>query len=557
MTSSKTKAMLAAVVAACLVAAVAAPAMAVTAPGRTSDRVAHRGTLAPAAALTPSLVPGFDPTPNDTWDPADDTTAGARPLPTAWETHNLAYDSLTRQDFFDYDFFEATLTAGRTYRVQAEQYYVSYGSGDPMIDVFKSSDITAGVVTTAPGDPAYIAGWPSRLEVDNASYEPTASGTSDGSSSIYYTPTVTTRYYIVVSEGWNSIGGGQYRIKSADLGVIAPGKVSRVYALSNLAVYDRYAVAASLAEMVGASQGVTQPANVIIASGLDKAAADPLAAGPLAGMYNAPILLVRADTPYALPAATRAYLLRLKAARARPITFTIVGGPASVPDSLKAYLLAAAPTGSKIGVRYTGIDRYAVAAAVAAKVRYSTASNEMCFVTNGAAPAYFFDTLAVSALAAQRRIPILLTRPTLVPAATAIEAARYKKRVVVGTPAVITPTTYFALRGTERIGYTENEWPLYDRQYMARLVAEYAIKRGWMDGKRIGVTNKLADALVGGSAMGRLGGFVLFADAAYMDPEWTEGLVDQERPKSPSLYVIGGPASVGPWVFSRLQRILY
>lgn len=557
MTSSKTKAMLAMLVAACLVTLMAAPAMATTASGRTREHVAHRGSLAPAAALTPSVVPGFDPTPNDQWDPADDTISGARPLPTAWEPHNLVYDSFLRPDFYDYDFFEATLTAGHTYRVQAEQYYVSYGSADPMIDVFKSSDITAGVMTELPGTDKYIAPWPSRLEVDNASYEATASGTSDGSSNIYYTPTVTARYCIVVSEGWNSLGGGSYRIKSTDLGVIAPGKVSRVYALSNLAVYDRYAVAAALAEVVGASKGVTQPANVIIASGLDKAAADPLAAGPLAGMYNAPILLVRADSPYALPTATRAYLLRLKAAKARPITFTIVGGPASVPDSLKAYLLAAAPVGSKIGARYTGIDRYAVAAAVAAKVRYSTASNEMCFVTNGATPAYFFDTLAVSALAAQRRIPILLTRPTLVPAATALEAARYKKRVVVGTPSVITPSTYFALHGTERIGYTDNELPFYDRQYMARLVAEYAIKRGWMDGTKMGVTNKLADALVGGSAMGRLGGFVLFADAAYMDPEWTEGLVVQERPKSPSLYVIGGSASVGPWVFGRLQRILY
>ena len=44
--------------------------------------------------------------------------------------------------------------------------------------------------------------------------------------------------------------------------------------------------------------------HVIIASGRDQAAADPLAASGLAGVYDAPLLLVRGDWPSTLPPGT-------------------------------------------------------------------------------------------------------------------------------------------------------------------------------------------------------------------------------------------------------------
>lgn len=557
--SHKLRAILVAAVGVCLVAAMAAPASAASVRTRTRS---PRPAGVHAASIRPAWSMGADPTPNDAWDPADDTTSGARPLPFApsSEVHNLAFDSTNPADFWDYDFFVASLTAGRTYRVRAIQNDATWGSADPMIDVFKSSDITAGVVTSPKNTVNYLQDWPLLLENDNASYEPTHSAATDGSSQIYFTPTVSGEYTFVVGDGWFTLAGGQYWLQAVDLGVIPSGTVKRVDQLAGTTVYDRYAVAAGLAEEVGKSQGATQPANVIIASGLDKAAADPLAAGPLAGLYNAPILLVRADTPYTLPTATRDYLLKLRNAHARPITFTIVGGTASVPDSLKTRLLAVAPVGSRIGTRYTGIDRYAVAASVAARVRSLTATNTMCFITNGATPAYFYDTLAVSALAAKMRIPILLTRPTFVPPVTAVEASRYKKRTVVGATMVITPATASALKASERIGFSGVDASDYDRTLMSRLVAEYAYDRGWMTQSTLGVTNKLADALVGGAAMGRLGAPVLFTgwdtNAAGWEPEYTGGLINQLRPSHPTVYVIGGSGSVAPSTFNEIRRLI-
>lgn len=538
------RAALAILLALCLVVASATPAFA--SPKRAGARAA-RPTGLHAALSGPA-----DPTPGDVWDTGDDTPAGARDLSLTPELHNFAYRS-TDPGFYDYDIFVTTMTAGHVYRVRTLASAGALGPGDPMIDVYKKSEVDT-LPLAPPGDPDYLSQWPSRLEVDNTTYTP--GGGSTGSSQVCFSPTETARYYVVVKEGWNSFGGGQYSITGEDLGAVDPGTVSRTDGMAGYGLSDRYSVAAALAEEVGASQGTTHPANVIIASGLDRAAADPLSAGSLSGLYDAPILLVRGDWPARLPAATATYLFRLKNAHAGPISFSIVGGPASVPETLKKTVLGLSPAGSKFVARYTGADRYVVAAAVAAKVRSITGTSAVCFVTNGQTAAYFYDTLAASALAAHKRYPILLTKSTVVPPSTLAESKRYATRIVVANTAVITPATYAALKGTMRIGYDYSDWCTYDRQYMARLVADYGSSRGWVSNSEAGLANKLADSLVGGAAMGRLGGALLFTDDAWMNAEWTEGWVDQLRPSSAHVYVIGGTVSVTLPVILRLQELL-
>jgi putative cell wall-binding protein len=107
---------------------------------------------------------------------------------------------------------------------------------------------------------------------------------------------------------------------------------------------DRYATAAAVAAELGAEAG-----EAIVASG--ERFPDALAAGPLAGGSDAPILLTRRDQ---LPAATSAALADLGMQRT-----TVVGGPAAVSGAVEGQLPSA--------TRVAGADRYATAAAVAAE----------------------------------------------------------------------------------------------------------------------------------------------------------------------------------------------
>jgi hypothetical protein len=532
---------LASVLAACLLFATAIPASA-AGPGR-------------AAAAAVGAV-----TPADAHDPGDDfpegasvTSVGALPFSA---DRSLAYDVNADPEALDYDFFRVNLIAGTTYRFTANGVDLGSGAADPMIDIGESSEVTGPVP----------AEWHSIIELGNARTDTT---TAD----VYYTARTTGAHLVWVQDDWHTLleyPGGSYHISIQQVGVIPAGSIDRVDGVTDYppaeaySPSDRYGVAAALAETVAES---TQPTTVIIASGLEKAAADALAAGSLSGTYNAPIILVRNDTAAwsrRLPAATAKYLLKLKNRPSpQPIRFMICGGPASVPDTLKSVILAASPPGSTFVARFGGADRYAVAASIAARVR-SIAGTSTVFITNGQLATYFYDTLAVSALCASRRIPVLLSKATVVPPATLTEARRYGKKVIVGDDVALQAAALTALgmsrdpvsgavTGGDWIGYSRADWGSYDRGYMARLVAEYGSAHGMASGSRIAVANALADSLAGGAAIGRRGGTLVFTDSDMMDPEMTEGwLITNRASSSPSVMVVGGSASVEPGVIDRI-----
>ena len=90
---------------------------------------------------------------------------------------------------------------------------------------------------------------------------------------------------------------------------------------------DRYKVARNMA--IEAFPGLAGTRHVIIACGSDRAMADPLSASGLAGVYNAPVLLVQNDRRVVVPAATLQTLSAMKSANG-PLAIHIVGGPTSV-----------------------------------------------------------------------------------------------------------------------------------------------------------------------------------------------------------------------------------
>jgi hypothetical protein len=164
---------------------------------------------------------------------------------------------------------------------------------------------------------------------------------------------------------------------------------------------------------------------------------------------------------------------------------------------------------------------------------------------NGANAAYFYDALAASPIAVKQKWPILLVSSTAVPGATAVAKNAYANRYIVGNAAAVPAGIYASVGGDER--FTAGTG---DRYGNARDLASDAAARGWVDRRNVGVANKLADALTGGSAMGLLGGSMMFCTTAALPGDTVLGMRAVNGTTSPAAWAvkrawaIGGPAVV-------------
>ena len=165
---------------------------------------------------------------------------------------------------------------------------------------------------------------------------------------------------------------------------------------------DRYATAAQLS----ASQFAAGVPVAYVASGAGYA--DALSGGPAAAAGHGPLLLTAATS---LPPATAAELARLAPAR-----IVVLGGTAAVGDAVVAALRGYT---SGAVTRIAGVDRYATAARISATAFAPGVG--VAYVASGGS---FPDALAGGAAAAHLKGPILLTKPGILPPATAMELAR-------------------------------------------------------------------------------------------------------------------------------------
>lgn len=178
----------------------------------------------------------------------------------------------------------------------------------------------------------------------------------------------------------------------------------RSYApVSRIAGANRYATAAAIS---AATFGKGVPV-AYVATG--ETFPDALSGGALAGRDGGPVLLVRNG---AIPAETKAELARL-----RPGRIVILGGTVSVSDAVRNELRGYASTTNV--TRLSGADRYATAV-TASRVGFAGGSTA-AFVATGTA---FPDGLAGGPVAALVPGPVLLVKPTDLPAAVAAELVR-------------------------------------------------------------------------------------------------------------------------------------
>jgi putative cell wall-binding protein len=192
--------------------------------------------------------------------------------------------------------------------------------------------------------------------------------------------------------------------------VLAQARAYTSGGVTRLSGANRYATSAAIADTY--PSGIS---TVYIASGLSYP--DALSGGASAGRNNRPLLLT---DPSSLPPETRAALERLDAGQ-----IVILGGSAAVSNTV-ASQLQSYTTGSV--TRIAGSDRYETSALIA---RTFPVDRARVFVATGTS---FPDALSGSALAGTESTPVVLTKPSDLPATarSAIDRLGADSGVVLG-----------------------------------------------------------------------------------------------------------------------------
>ena len=278
------------------------------------------------------------------------------------------------------------------------------------------------------------------------------------------------------------------------------------------------------------------PATVVVAGGsATSVTAEAAVAATLARHLRAPLVLVPQDS---VPPAVKAFVAARHTGR-----LVVVGGTDTVPAAI-----AAALAGSKITVtRIAGADRYETAALVARQVG---APARLAVVAPGE-DATLATTVAAAAVAAASGRPLLLVRPSGVPAATAVPTAtanayrtlRIRSAVCGGGPAELPDAVVAAVPGCVRVGGAD---------VPATAAALVRVFDRTVSLDHLAVAGPGGSALAGGVAAAALGLPVVWCWPRSA-PSATVGLL-QAEPGIRQLRVFGSSDVLPSRVIQRLRR---
>jgi putative cell wall-binding protein len=288
-------------------------------------------------------------------------------------------------------------------------------------------------------------------------------------------------------------------------------------------------------------------ATIVVATGTGFA--DALSASALAGSYGAPLLLT---PPSALYPSLPAEVARLGATRA-----IVVGSDSAV--SAAVYEQLDLLPGMSVE-RVWGADRYGTSAAIAAAVVAHERSLGRVvpaeyFVARGDD---FADALAASPFAYHRRMPIVLTRTSSLPADTwrairTVDPSKLGTAVIAGGPAAVGGAVTAALSADGR------KWERVagdDRYGTAGALVDQATGRGWADWHLVGIATgaNFPDALGGGAATGAGGGVMLLTPAAGLAPQASTRIAARARDVT-AIDLFGGTPALSAEVMTEVGRL--
>jgi putative cell wall-binding protein len=307
---------------------------------------------------------------------------------------------------------------------------------------------------------------------------------------------------------------------------------------------DRYATAIAASRSAFATGSCDA---VVVATGRNYP--DALGASGLAGAADCPVLLVNGGLTTLDPNA-KAEIDRVTSGRSTRTAY-IAGGTGAVSAGIEAALKKA--YGKTSVVRLAGADRYATAAAVAAKVKsLNGGSVTGVFVACGT---NFPDALAASTLAAALHRPILLTRTGALPIATQLSLASLAPpaAVVCGGVGAVSDAVKAQVNG--RVASTVRVSGA-NRYATAKAIADYGLTQG-LKAEVVSLTTgqNFPDALAGGPMTGHLGGVMLLTHTASLDPE-PAALLTAHKSSISSVYFLGGTGAISEGVRTAATNIL-
>jgi putative cell wall-binding protein/alpha-tubulin suppressor-like RCC1 family protein len=311
---------------------------------------------------------------------------------------------------------------------------------------------------------------------------------------------------------------------------------------------DRYETAAAVSKS-GFPGGASA---AVVASG--ELFPDGLTATYLAGQVGGPVLLTRS---LSLPAATVAELTRLHVS-----TVYVAGGTAAVSVAVADQLATLrAPTGQAVSVvRLAGADRYATAAAIAARFPKSSlgmvGGERVALLASGTG---FADALSGSAAAAGTHLPLLLTRPdALSPQVLpTLQALGVSRVMVLGGTDAISGAVAAQLTGA---GLAVTRLGGADRVATATLIASWELGTLGFAGDQVAIAR--GDEAGGGVDALSLGAFIgagkhplLLADSP---SALGDGLLSWLRADTALTggVVAGGPAAISDSLMQELSGIV-
>lgn len=317
--------------------------------------------------------------------------------------------------------------------------------------------------------------------------------------------------------------------------VFAPNEPVAFEVTERAAGEDRYGTAAAISRTT-----YDDAESVVVARGDDYA--DALAAAPLAGRADAPVLLSRHGH---LPKPTLDEVTRLSPDKAH-----VLGGREALAEQVDEQLRRA---GVDEVVRLAGENRFDTARLVAERL-----DSDQAFVVEGVHPdpsRGWPDAVAVSALAAHEQAPVLLAHHDRLPTETeaALRQLDPETATVIGGPAAVSEDVADELRGD---GAAVDRLAGEDRYATSHAVAQASVAAG-LDGRRTWLATGQAfpDALAGGPAAAAHGGVLLLAHGQDLDHspavlDW----VDERAGTFERVMLLGGPAAIDETTQRVLER---
>lgn len=360
------------------------------------------------------------------------------------------------------------------------------------------------------------------------------------------------------------VEASQYKPKTSGQFFYAGSTLTRNFALDPLGTVDRVAGTTRFSGSVVTARAQFDPdengtwpgvRHIILASGEDRAAADPLAAAGLSGAYDAPLFLVSSSGVSAEVKTAVKQIAAAAAAAGEDVEVHIVGGSTSVPDArfndIKTY---AGANLIKDRILSSG-GRFDLSAAIARRImEVNGAAPEVVLIANGQDAPKFFDALALSPIAAANGYPLLLVQADNIPNATwnvlddiADELGDTPRVVIGGGSATVSDDVKFEL-GADR-------WAGTTRYTTAIAIADNAVDEGWLSRENVGIAAKLPDALTGGAGVGLKGGVLVLTDGAKLTPATATWLTTY-KDEIVDCEVFGGAKSVLPIVHTKISEAL-